>query len=70
MYDAVGGILLESVDDLEEDIRVFCQTLYFMLIGTEGQVEEVGELEGRSEGARLLEAPVQLATKLKIEGNC
>ena len=71
MHDAVGGVLLESTGGSDEEVvKEFCKTLYNWLTGSE---EEAGKGEGpeaKSEGAKLLDAPVHLSSKLKITGGC
>lgn len=62
VFDAVGVVLLDSSD--ETTVRGFCEAVYKGFHG--------GQTDGGSggvEGAKLLDAPVQLASKLKIGGN-
>lgn len=67
MYDAVGEVLLECVEESDEDeVKCLCKTLYALLSG-EGR-EEFAESADQPEAARLLDAPVQLSTKLKVAG--
>lgn len=68
VYDAVGGVLLECVESNEEEVKGFCETLYALLSGIDdGGKDGVAEL-AEQDSARLLDAPVQLSTKLKVEG--
>lgn len=65
VYDAVGGVLLEYVVESDEDeVKGLCETLYALLTGGGGQVAESAE----QDQTRLLEAPVQLSTRLKVDG--
>ena len=77
VYEAVGVVLLESVEESDEDeVKGLCQTLYRLLTtggggGGGGADKENGAESVKTENlaaARLLEAPVQLSSKLKVEG--
>ncbi len=68
VFEAVGGFLVESSDNGDEEgARGFCETLYSLLAGG-GQAEECLGGGDKVEGAKLLDVPVQLSTKLKITG--
>jgi flagellar biosynthesis/type III secretory pathway ATPase len=59
----VGGVLLECVDSDEDEVKGFCTTLYTLLTGGDKLAESAEQ-----DSARLLDSPVQLSTKLKVEG--
>ena len=62
-------VLLESVESSsEEEVKVFCETLYIKLQGQSGYLDSEDVAPVSTEKGKLLNAPVQLATKLKIEG--
>ena len=62
-------VLLESVERSSEDeVKVFSETLYSRLRGEGGCLDSDDVAPLSSEKGKLLNAPVQLATKLKIEG--
>ena len=66
VYDAVGGVLLECVESDEDEVKGFCKTLYALLTGADnGGKDESAE---QQDSVRLLDAPVQLSTKLKVKG--
>lgn len=70
----MGRVLLESIGSTDEEgVKGFCETLYSWLTGGGGGGEEEEEQQwagsgAKTEGARLLDAPIQLSTKLKITG--
>ncbi len=65
VYDAVGGVLCDSLQSTNEDaVQLLCSRLYSILIGQSEPSVKVTVDEGK----KLLEAPVQLATKLKGQG--
>ena len=69
LFDAVGGVLLESLGaskDDEDKVREVCEQLYNVLCGG-GDVGDLGDSEDDAM-AKLLDAPVHLASKLKDEG--
>ena len=75
LYDAVGSVLLESLgaDEHEEEgakVRRVCNELYTVLCGGgDGDLAAVqGEGVENADMAKLLAAPVHLASKLKDEG--
>lgn len=68
LFDAVGSVLLESLgsDGGEEDkVREVCDHLYAVLCGGGSASEDI---DSQAAAAKLLDAPVHLATKLKVEG--
>lgn len=68
MYDAVGGVLLECVQSNEDEVKDFCKTLHALLTGEDRGKEGFAESAELQDSTRLLDAPVQLSTKLKVEG--
>lgn len=67
VYDAVGEILLDSTGRADEEgIRRFCDVLHRMLHGGGKEVEDASR--GDENVGKLLETPVQLSSKLRIEG--
>ena len=63
----MGGVLLESIESTSErEVKVLCETLFSSVFG--GHRDGWVESENKEGGAKLLDAPVQLATKLKING--
>ena len=71
IYEAVGGVLLESTgSDDEQEVRGFCETLYRQVTGGGGEEAEEGAESGnKAEGARKLDAPIQLSTRINSTGN-
>jgi hypothetical protein len=78
LFDAVGSVLLESLgadEDGEEGAKVrrVCDELYSVLCGGGGGDLGAGALPGEGDTenadmAKLLDAPVHLASRLKDEG--
>ena len=74
LFDAVGSVLLESLGTAEDEgdkVRGVCDQLYAVLCG--GGLEIEGSEGGSSRDtstapAKLLDAPVHLASKLKDDG--
>ena len=68
VHDAVGGVLLESIESSNEvAVLSLCSRLYSTLIGDEsGGGEACDKVTGG--GKKLLDAPVHLAAKLKDQG--
>ena len=72
LFDAVGSVLLESLGADEQEgegakVRRVCDELYTVLCGGgDGDLGAVGE--ENADMAKLLNAPVHLASKLKGEG--
>jgi len=67
VYDAVGDVLLDSdPSSEEEDVREFCGLLLSLLHGVGGAsgAEDGATIPGKEN--KLLKAPVQLSSKLKI----
>lgn len=67
LFDAVGGVLLESLgatEDEEHRVREVCEQLYEVLCGGGG---DMGDSQDAAM-AKLLDAPIHLASKLKDEG--
>ena len=68
VYEAVGGVLLESIVESDEvGVKGLCETLYSLLIGEEEGVA-AESAEHNSGSARLLDAPVQLSSRLQDKG--
>ena len=77
LFDAVGSVLLESLGADEEGeegakVRGVCDELYSVLCGGGGVGDGLGPGvlpgDGATDMAKLLDAPVHLASRLKDEG--
>lgn len=69
VYEAVGEVLLECIVESDEaGVKGLCHTLYSLLIGEEEGCLSVESTEQDNGSARLLDAPVQLSSKLQDKG--
>lgn len=69
MYDAVGWVLLECVVESDEDeVKGICETLYALLTGGDQGGPQFAESAAEQDSTRLLDAPVQLSTRLGVDG--
>ena len=69
LFDAVGSVLLESlgVDGEEDQVRGVCDHLYAVLCGG-GCGDDLEDGEEDADMAKLLNAPIHLASKLRDDG--